>query len=71
METFLAKANSQMITVVPETVKPDLSKIKSFIKMTTKVPEGVTLIEGKEEFKLTIRNANSSTEQQSNNTMEV
>jgi len=57
MEVFLAGANSQMVSVVPETVKPDLNKIKAFIKMTTKVPAGVNLIEGKEEFKLTFRNA--------------
>lgn len=55
MELFLSKANSQMVTVVPELVKPDLTKIKAFIKMTTKVPEGIAVIEGKEEFKLAIR----------------
>lgn len=55
MELFLSKANSQMVTVVPESIKPDLTKIKAFVKMTTKVPEGVTIIEGREEFKLTIR----------------
>jgi len=56
MELFLSKANSQMVNVIPESVKPDLTKIKSFIKMTTKIPDGVTLIEGKEEFKLSLRN---------------
>lgn len=57
MELFLSKANSQMVNVIPESVKPDLTKIKSFIKMTTKIPEGVTLVEGKEEFKLSLRNS--------------
>jgi hypothetical protein len=57
MQLFLAKANDQMLTVVPETVKPDLTKIKAFIKRTTKIPEGVTLIEGAEQFKLTLRNS--------------
>ena len=58
MELFLSKATAQMVTVVPETVKPDLTKIKAFIKMTGgKTPEGVTLIEGKEEFKLSLRNS--------------
>lgn len=60
MELFLSKANSQMVNVIPESVKPDLTKIKSFIKMSTKIPDGVTLVEGKEEFKLSLRN---STEQ--------
>ncbi|MDQ7815878.1 MAG: host-nuclease inhibitor Gam family protein [Melioribacteraceae bacterium] len=56
LSLFLSKANSEMLNIIPEQVKPDLSKIKSFIKMTTKLPEGVTLIEGKEEFKLTLKN---------------
>ena len=55
MPLFLSLAKSEMLTVVPESVKPDLNKIKAFIKMTTKVPEGVVVIEGKEEFKLTLR----------------
>ena len=58
MEVFLANADSQMVTVVPETVKPDLTKIKSWIKMTTKIPAGVNLIEGSEKFSLTLRNNN-------------
>jgi hypothetical protein len=57
MDVFLANANSQMLSVVPESVKPDLNKIKAFIKMTTKIPAGINVIEGKEEFKLTLRNA--------------
>lgn len=60
MEVFLANANSQMVNVVPETVKPDLTKIKAFIKMTTKVPQGVNVIEGSEKFSLTLRNSNSA-----------
>jgi translation initiation factor 2 alpha subunit (eIF-2alpha) len=60
MEVFLANANSQMVTVVPETVKPDLTKIKAFIKMTTRIPHGVNVIEGAEKFSLTLRNSNSA-----------
>jgi translation initiation factor 2 alpha subunit (eIF-2alpha) len=60
MQMFLAKANDQMLTVVPETVRPDLTKIKAFIKMTTKIPEGVTLIEDTEQFKLTLRNTQAT-----------
>ncbi|HOJ19754.1 MAG TPA: host-nuclease inhibitor Gam family protein [Ignavibacteriaceae bacterium] len=55
LNLFLTKANSEMLMVIPEQVKPDLNKIKSFIKMTTKIPEGVTLIEGREEFRLTLK----------------
>lgn len=63
LNLFLSKATAEMLTVIPEQVKPDLNKIKSFIKMTTKVPEGVMLIEGKEEFKLTLKtNSKEETE---------
>ena len=56
MEVFLANANSQMINVVPESVKPDLSKIKAYMKMTGGKPiAGVTVIEGSENFKLTLK----------------
>jgi len=56
METFLANANSQMLTVVPEQVKADLTKIKAYLKMTGGKPiAGVTLLEGKEEFRLTLK----------------
>jgi len=52
-----------MINIVLEIVKPDLSKIKSWIKMTTKIPAGVTtLIEGTEKFSQTIRSTNSTYE---------
>ena len=62
MVVFLANADSQMVSIVPETIKPDLTKIKSYIKMTTKVPDGVNVIEGKEEFRLTLRKPEPSTE---------
>jgi hypothetical protein len=57
LNTFIENATSQLITVVPESIKPDLTKIKAFIKMTTKIPAGVNLIEGREEFKLTLNNS--------------
>ncbi len=60
MVVFLANADSQMVSIVPETIKPDLTKIKSYIKMTTKVPDGVNVIEGKEEFRLTLRKNDSN-----------
>ncbi|GIK61829.1 MAG: hypothetical protein HND40_06620 [Ignavibacteriota bacterium] len=49
LELFLKKAKPEMLTVVPEQVKPDLNKIKAYIK-TKPVPAGIKLIEGKEEF---------------------
>jgi hypothetical protein len=49
LELFLKKAKPEMLTVIPEQVKPNLNKIKSYIK-TKPVPKGIKLIEGKEEF---------------------
>ena len=63
MEVFLANANSLMVTVVPEQIKASLSGIKAFYKMTTKIPAGVTVIEGEDRFSLTIRNTISTEEE--------
>lgn len=49
MELFIKHAKPEMLTVIPESVKPDLNKIKAFIKQRV-VPKGVTVTEGKEEF---------------------
>lgn len=49
LELFLKKAKPEMLTIVPEQVKPDLNKIKAYIK-TKPVPAGIKIIEGKEEF---------------------
>jgi len=54
MDEFLTHARAEMLTVIPEQIKPDLNKIKAFMKMSNKVPEGCAVIEGKEEFKLTL-----------------
>ena len=56
MKLFLDNANQDVITIVPETIKPDLTKIKSYIKISGRVPQGVSVLEGKDEFKLTINN---------------
>src|ERR1035437_2591244 len=54
MELFLKHARPEVLTIIPEQVKPDLSKIKSFIK-TRPVPAGVNVIEGREEFSYKLR----------------
>jgi hypothetical protein len=46
---FLKHARAEMLSVVPEEVKPDLNKIKAWIKGHV-LPKGVTVIKGKEEF---------------------
>ncbi len=54
LELFLQNAKPELVTVIPETVKPDLNKIKAYIK-TRPVPKGITVILGKEEFTYKIR----------------
>lgn len=50
IELFIKSASAEIISIVPESVKPDLNKIKNFIKTHKRIPAGITLIEGKEEF---------------------
>ncbi|MCK9210325.1 MAG: host-nuclease inhibitor Gam family protein [Ignavibacteriaceae bacterium] len=49
MEVFLTNAKPELLTIIPEQVKPDINKIKAFIKQRV-IPKGVTVTEGKEEF---------------------
>ncbi len=55
LDLFLSKAKPEMLTVIPEQVKPDLNKIKAHIK-TKPVPPGIKVIEGKEEFSYKLNN---------------
>ena len=58
LELFIKNATKEMVTVVPEQIKPSLPAIKKWIKMTGKIPEGVKLIEGEVEFSLKLNNYN-------------
>src|ERR1035437_930392 len=49
MELFIKNAPSEVLTIIPETVKPDVAKLKAFIKRRP-IPVGVKIIEGKEIF---------------------
>jgi len=55
LELFLKHARPEVLTIIPETVKPDLSKIKAFIK-SRPVPAGVIVIPGSEEFSYKLSN---------------
>lgn len=46
----------QLGTIQPEKWKPNIPMIKAFIKMTTKIPKGVEVVEGKEKFSVKIKN---------------
>ena len=59
LDLFLAHAKGKMITTIPESVKPSLTGIKKIIKMSGgKVPNGVTLIPGKEELTISFKQNN-------------
>lgn len=58
LEIFIKDAKAELITVVPETIKPDLNKIKLYVK-THPTPPGVTVIEGKEEFSYKMKGVNN------------
>lgn len=63
MEQFLLHARKEMLNTIPESAKPDVAGIKSWIKMTGgKIPPGVRIIEGTETFsyKLTETNDNGT-----------
>ena len=59
IELFLKNAKPNMIVVIPESVKPDMNKIKAFIK-TRPIPQGVTVTEGKEEFTYKLKGQNDA-----------
>ena len=54
LDEFLKYAKPDMLTVVPESIKPDLAKIKAYTK-THLLPKGIAVIEGKEEFSYKIK----------------
>ena len=65
MELFLKHARSELLTVVPEQLKPDLNKIKSWIKGHT-LPKGVTVTKGKEEFSYKLNGQLNNLEENNN-----
>ncbi len=67
IETFLLNANQDVVTIIPESVKPDLTKIKTYIRNSGRQLPGVTIIEGVEQFKLTLK----SKETKNDNTPET
>jgi len=55
-EMFLNNATSNILTIVPESAKADMNKIKSFIKRSGRVPNGCELIPGEVKFSYSINN---------------
>ncbi|MEO8231490.1 MAG: host-nuclease inhibitor Gam family protein [Ignavibacteriota bacterium] len=56
LNEFLKSATVDMIKTQPEEIKPDLNKIKAYIKEKGRIPKGITVIEGKEEFSYKLKN---------------
>jgi hypothetical protein len=61
-EKFFKKATSDLLNIIPETAKPDLLKIRSWIKRTGRVPEGVEVSLQEEKFSYTIKRNNNGKE---------
>jgi hypothetical protein len=55
-ELFLNNATSNMLSIIPETAKADLNKIKAFIKRSGRTPEGCEVIPGEVKFSYSINN---------------
>lgn len=66
MDLFLKHARTEMLTVIPEQVKPDLNKIKAWVKSHL-VPKGVKVTEGKVEFSYKINDNKQTNEKEDNN----
>ncbi|MBK8944097.1 MAG: host-nuclease inhibitor Gam family protein [Ignavibacteriae bacterium] len=56
LDLFLKSATNDMLTVVPESIKPNLTKIKALMKYSGRSIPGISKIAGTEEFKLTLNN---------------
>ena len=71
LDLFLKHATKEMLSIIPEQIKPDLTKIKSFVKMRS-IPKGVKVIEGEIEFSYKLRkdDENGGTQEVGNNGIE-
>ena len=55
-ELFLNNATTSMLSIIPETAKADLNKIKAFIKRSGRTPKGCEIIRGEVKFSYKINN---------------
>jgi len=53
-EKFLNNATSKLLSII-ETVKPDMLKVRAFIKNSGRIPEGVEVTPQEEKFSYTIK----------------
>ena len=50
IDAFLKNAKAELVKIIPEQVKPDLNKIKAYVKQHKVIPDGLTFTKGKQEF---------------------
>jgi len=62
-EKFMNKATNALLNIIPESVKPDLLKIRSWIKKTGRIPEGIEIQSQQEKFSYTIKRNNNGTKE--------
>ena len=56
LEEFMKNNNlSELTSISPEVIRPDLAKIKAFYKMSRKIPLGTTLIESTDKFSIKLK----------------
>jgi hypothetical protein len=55
-EMFFNNATSSILSIIPETAKVDLNKIKAFIKKSGRTPKGCEVIPGDIKFSYSINN---------------
>jgi len=60
-EKFFNNATSKLLSII-ETVKPDMLKIRAFIKQSGKVPSGVEVTKQENKFSYTIKRNNNGKE---------
>jgi len=56
MDKFMMNADSSMLTVVPESVRPDLRKVLAAYKRSLTPPVGTKVITGEEKFSIKLNN---------------
>lgn len=56
MDKFMLNADSSMLTVIPESVRPDLRKVLAAYKRSLRPPVGTKIVTGDEKFSIKLNN---------------
>lgn len=55
-QLFMSNAIPELLRIIPETVKPDINKIKAYVKQKGIIPPGIKYEEGKDQFTYKLTN---------------